>query len=99
MGRPALHLRLPRRIPGALQLPGPPNGPLGTLIVVNDTQRETWNNFGQVGYYLGPSFKHYRNYRCLITDSDSIRIGQHHFVPRPAGPPRCKPLRQILSVN
>jgi hypothetical protein len=46
---------------------------LGTLIVVHDTQRETWDNFGQVGYYLGPSYNHYRNYRCLITETDAIR--------------------------
>jgi hypothetical protein len=54
-----------------------PMAPLGTLIVVHDTQRETWDNFGQVGYYLGPSYKHYRNYRCLITDSDSIRTSDN----------------------
>ncbi len=54
-----------------------PMTPLGTLIVAHNTRRETWDNFGQIGYYLGPSYSHYRNYRCLISSTNDIRTSDN----------------------
>jgi hypothetical protein len=51
--------------------------PLGTLIVAHNTRRETWDNFGQIGYYLGPSYTHYRKYRCLILFTNDIRTSDN----------------------
>ena len=78
-----------------------PMAPLGTLIVVHDTQRETWDNFGQVGYYLGPSYHHYRNYRCLITETDSIRTSDNIILyPAPLVLPGASRFdKLLLSVN
>jgi hypothetical protein len=58
---------------------------LGTLIIAHNTHRETWDNFGQIGYYLGPSYTHYRNYRCLILSAHErySDLGQHNLIPRP----------------
>jgi hypothetical protein len=36
-----------------------PIAPCGTLIVLHNTRRETWDNFGLIGFYLGPSLNHY----------------------------------------
>jgi hypothetical protein len=48
-----------------------PIAPCGTLIVLHNTRRETWDNFGLIGYYLGSTLSHYRSYNCLVSDSDS----------------------------
>ena len=50
-----------------------PIAPCGTLIVLHNTRRETWDNFGLIGFYLGPALHHYRSYHCLVSDSDSYR--------------------------
>ena len=51
-----------------------PIAPCGTLVVVHDPHRATWDPYGQVGFYLGPSLDHYRSYRCLISATNSIRV-------------------------
>ena len=77
-----------------------PMAPLGTLIVVHDTQRETWDNFGQVGYYLGPSYHHYRNYRCLITETDSIRTSDNIILyPAPLVLPGASRFDKLLALT
>jgi hypothetical protein len=51
-----------------------PIAPCGTLIVLYNTRRETWDNFGLIGFYFGPARAHYRPYHCLVSDSDSYRV-------------------------
>jgi hypothetical protein len=51
-----------------------PIAPCGTLIVLHNTRRETWDNFGLIGFYLRRALKHYRSYNCLVSDSDSYRV-------------------------
>jgi hypothetical protein len=102
MGRPAIHLRLPWRLPRALQSPDPSDGlPWHTpRYFVHDTQRETWDNFGQVGYYLGPSYKHYHNYRCLITETDSIRTSDNIILyPAPLVLPGASRFDKLLALT
>ena len=48
--------------------------PCGTLIVLHNSIRETRDNFGHIGFYLGPAASHYRSYRCLVRETNSIRI-------------------------
>ncbi len=69
----------------------------GTLIVAHNPRRETWDNFGTVGFYLGPSLEHYRSYRCLTSDSDDICISDNmnHPLPCPPCSPRCLSLRSV----
>ena len=77
-----------------------PMAPLGTLIIVHDTQRETWDNFGQVGYYLGPSYHHYRNYRCLIRETDSIRTSDNIILyPAPLVLPGASRFDKLLALT
>ena len=77
-----------------------PMAPCGTLIVVHDPVRETWDNFGQVGYYLGPSFHHYRNYRCLITETDSIRTSDSIILyPAPLVLPGASRFDKLLALT
>ncbi len=68
-----------------------PMAPLGTLIGVHDTQRETWDNLGQIGYYLAGPFLQTLPQLPLPHHRNRLypHIGQHHFVPHPASPPRC----------
>ncbi len=51
-----------------------PLAPCGTLIVLHNSIRETWDNFGHIGFYLGPASAHYRSYRCLVQETNSVRI-------------------------
>jgi hypothetical protein len=58
--------------------------PCGTLIVVHDTVRETWKRGTPSTYYLGPSFHHYRNYRCLITHTLTLYARPDSIILYPA---------------
>jgi hypothetical protein len=55
-----------------------PLAPCGTLVVIHNSVRETWDNFGLVGFYLGPSLQTYRSYRSSPGDNEDPHIGQHH---------------------
>jgi hypothetical protein len=54
-----------------------PIAPCGTLIVLYNTRRETWDIVGLIGFYLGPSLAHYRSYHCLVSDTDSYRVSDN----------------------
>ena len=74
--------------------------PLGTLIVAHNTQRETWDNFGTIGYYLGPSYTHYRSYRCLISTTNDIRISDNIILyPAPLVLPGASRFDKLLSLT
>jgi hypothetical protein len=51
-----------------------PVAPCGTLLVAHDPVREKWDNYGCIGFYLGPALTHYRSYHCFITDTNATRI-------------------------
>ena len=77
-----------------------PMAPLGTLIVAHNTQRETWDNFGVIGYYLRPSFPHYRNYRCLISTTNDIRTLDNIILyPAPLVLPGASRFDKLLSFT
>jgi hypothetical protein len=46
-----------------------PLAPLGTKAVIHErpTQRRTFGNHGQEGYYVGPAMAHYRHYSIFVT--------------------------------
>jgi hypothetical protein len=49
--------------------------PCGTFIVLHNSIRETWDNFGHIRFfYLGPASSRYRFYRCLVQETYSVRI-------------------------
>jgi hypothetical protein len=77
-----------------------PIAPCGTLVVVHDPQRATWDPYGQVGFYLGPSLDHYRSYRCLISATNSIRVSDSIILyPAPLVVPGTSRLDQLLSLT
>jgi hypothetical protein len=76
-----------------------PIAPCGTLIVAHNPRRETWDNFGTVGFHLGPSLEHYRSYRCLTSDSDEIRISDNIILyPAPLVLSGASRFDQLLSL-
>jgi hypothetical protein len=77
-----------------------PLAPCGTLVVVHNSIRETWDNFGLVGFYLGPSLQNYRSYRCLIQETMSTRISDSIILfPAPLVAPGASRLDQLLSLT
>ena len=77
-----------------------PLAPCGTLVVIHNSIRETWDNFGLVGFYLGPSLKNYRSYRCLVQETMSIRISDSIILyPAPLVAPGASRLDQLLSLT
>ena len=48
----------------------------GMKVVVHDKPgtRGTWAAYGTDGFYVGPAMRHYRNYRCYMPATRSIRI-------------------------
>jgi hypothetical protein len=77
-----------------------PIAPCGTVIVVHNTRRETWDNFGLIGFNLGPSLSHYRSYRCLNSDTDEIRISDNIILyPAPLVVPGASRFDQLLSLT
>jgi hypothetical protein len=74
--------------------------PCGTLVVIHNSIRETWDNFGLVGFYLGPSLQNYRSYRCLVQETMSIRISDSIILyPAPLVAPGASRLDQLLSLT
>ncbi len=77
-----------------------PIAPCGTLIVVHNPRRETWDNFGLIGFYLGPALSHYRSYRCLISDTDDLRISDNIMLyPSPLVAPGASRFDQLLALT
>ena len=77
-----------------------PMAPCGTLVVIHNSIRETWDNFGLVGFYLGPSLQNYRSYRCLVQETMPIRISDSIILyPAPLVAPGASRLDQLLSLT
>ena len=77
-----------------------PLAPCGTLIVLHNSQRETWDNFGHIGFYLGPAAAHYRSYHCLVQDTSSIRISDSIILfPAPLVVPGASRFDQLLALT
>jgi hypothetical protein len=77
-----------------------PIAPCGTLIVLHNTRRETWDNFGLIGFYLGPARAHYRSYNCLVSDSDSYRVCDNIILyPAPLVLPGASRFDQLLALT
>ncbi len=76
-----------------------PLAPCGTLVVIHNSICETWDNFGLVGFYLGPSLQNYRSYRCLIQETMAIRILDSIILfPAPLVAPGASRLDELLSL-
>jgi hypothetical protein len=76
-----------------------PMAPCGTLVVIHNSIRETWDNFGLVGFYLGPSLQNYRPYCCLVQETMSIRISDSIILyPAPLVASGASRLDQVLSL-
>ncbi len=72
----------------------------GTLIVLHNSIRETWDNFGHIGFYLGPASSHYRSYRCLVQETNSIRISDSIILfPAPLVEPGTSRFDQLLALT
>ena len=52
-----------------------PLAPPGCKILIHDRpdHRASWDDKGTEGFYIGPALEHYRNYRCYINGTNSIR--------------------------
>ena len=53
-----------------------PMAPPGTKVIahIKPNQRASWAKHGVVGWYIGPSYKHYRCYRVYIPKTGAERI-------------------------
>jgi hypothetical protein len=77
-----------------------PLAPCGILVVIHNSIRETWDNFGLVGFYLGQSLTNYRSYRCLIQDKMKIRTSDSIILyPAPLVVPGASRLDQLLAIT
>jgi hypothetical protein len=78
-----------------------PIAPCGTLIVLHNSIRETWDNFRHIGFfYLGPASLHYRSYRCLVQEINSIRISDSIIqFPAPLVEPGASRFDQLLALT
>jgi hypothetical protein len=77
-----------------------PLAPCGTLVVIHNSIRETWDNFGLVGFYLGSSLHNYRSYRCLIQDTMKIRTSDSIILyPAPLVVPGASRFDQLLAIT
>ena len=52
-----------------------PPAPAGCKVVVHESPeaRETFAPHGKIGFYIGPSMDHYRNYRIYVKETGGIR--------------------------
>jgi hypothetical protein len=70
------------------------------LIVLHNSIRETWDTFGHIGFYLGPAASHYRSYRCLVQETNSIRISDSIILfPAPLVEPGASRFDQLLALT
>jgi hypothetical protein len=67
---------------------------------LHNSIRETWDNFGHIGFYLGPASSHYRSYRCLVQETNSIRISDSIIqFPAPLVEPGASRFDQLLALT
>ena len=54
---------------------------LGSAVQIHVIPRnyKTWDTHTNAGYYLGPSWDHYRCHRIWVEDTKSVRVGQTVF--------------------
>jgi hypothetical protein len=77
-----------------------PLAPCDTLIVLHNSIRETWDNFGHIGFYLGPASSHDRSYRCLVQETNSIRISDSIILfPAPLVESGASRFDQLLALT
>jgi hypothetical protein len=96
--RPTRNLRLSRHQP--FDSASHPLAPCGTLVVLLNSVRETWDNFGLVGFYLGPSLQNYRSYRCLVQETMKIRISDSIILyPAPLVVPGASRFDQLITLT
>ena len=58
------------------------------------------DNFGQIGFYLGPSYTHYRNYKCLILATNDIRTSDNIILyPAPLVLPGASRFDKLLQLT
>jgi hypothetical protein len=77
-----------------------PLAPCGTLVVLHNSIRETWDNFGHIGFYLGPASSHYRSYRCLVQETNLIHISDSIILfPAPLVEPGASRFDQMLALT
>jgi hypothetical protein len=78
-----------------------PLAPCGPLIfVLHNSIPETWNSFGYIGFYLGPASSHHRSYRCLVQETNSVRISDSIILfPAPLVKPGASRFDQLLALT
>jgi hypothetical protein len=77
-----------------------PMAPCGTLLVAHDSVCEKWDNYGRIGFYLGPAVTHYRSYHCFIADINATRICDSvMFYPAPLVMPGASHFDQLLQLT
>jgi hypothetical protein len=77
-----------------------PLAPCGTLIILHNSIRETWDYFRHIGFYLGPAASHYRSYRCLVQETNAIRISDSIILFRaPLVEPGASRFDQLLALT
>ncbi len=77
-----------------------PLAPCGTLVLLHNSFRKKWDNFGHIGFYLGPAASHYRSYRCMVQETNSIRIFDSIILfPAPLVEPGASRFDQLLAVT
>jgi hypothetical protein len=77
-----------------------PMAPCSTLLVAHDPVRKKRDNYGRMGFYLGPALTHYGSYHCFITDINATRIcGSVMFYPTPLVLPGASRFDQFLKLT
>jgi hypothetical protein len=72
----------------------------GTLTVLHNYIRETWDNFGHIGFYLRPASSRYPSYRCLVQETNSFRISYSIILfPAPLVEPEASRFDQLLALT
>jgi hypothetical protein len=77
-----------------------PVAPCCTLLVAHEPVREKWDNYGRIGFYLGPALTHYRSYHYFVTDTNASRIYDSvMFYPAPLVLPGASRFDQLLQLT
>ena len=83
-----------------------PMAPPGCKVVVYETvdRRESWGEKGVLGWYLGPSFDHYRCHKVFIPRTNGERVGNSvkffpHNCAAPQRDPRDEATRAALLLT
>jgi hypothetical protein len=61
---------------------------------------KTSDNFGHIGFYLGPAASHYRAHRCMVQETNLIRISDSIILnPAPLVVPGVSRFDQLLALT